>query len=89
MKSDDKRLVMEKRLPDVGVRNVPCHRCGGRYVFQRVINAADVPYSVIVCADCAFEVYSLVTEREKKLLDYANEMFAAEANQARWVANQR
>ncbi len=79
MKHNDKELVKEMSLREAGIKEMPCHRqCGGKYVFQRVINASDKPYSIVVCEKCGFEIYSQETVREKQLVDYANEMFMSE-----------
>lgn len=78
MKDNDRQLVDEFELVEKGIKAKDCDYCEkGRYVFQRVLNAKDVPYSIVVCKRCGFEVFSLETVKESQLIEYAKEQFGA------------
>lgn len=76
MKPGDLKLIDTLKLEDLSIKPTKCYMCeDGDYIFQRVINAKGVPYSIVVCGSCGFEIFSLDTEKEQQLIDYVQEKF--------------
>jgi hypothetical protein len=83
VKAIDKKLIGEFDLYEFDIK-YKTHDCGngerGDFILERVINRADVPYSIIVCRKCDYELLSAPTEREEGLLAYTKELFEEASN---------
>jgi len=73
---NDRALVERLDFEDLGIKTTLCEICKkSNYIYERVINAAGCPYSIVVCKRCGAEPISMPTEKEKSLIDCAKRRY--------------